>query len=211
MPLLDRAGPVPGLAGWQVLDPDWHGRTFVADLALRAMQHQIEFIIAEIELDIGEFIASIAAVGLIGAQFTVAVQLDIPARWQDPADRRQSEARWQVQRTIGHKSAAPIRALRRQRGRRGIDIAQREAGRFERSKQGSVRVVAIKPQPQRIGQRAVAARNPGVIAQPDNFAAGQRLVLDLPAAALAPLRLHLHIDRWGAPGPIRRVGMRHCR
>ena len=84
----------------------------MTNLPLRPVKHDIQIIFSEIQLDIGKFVAAIAAIALIAAQFAVAIKFGIPASRQHSAQGCNPEARWQVQRAIGNEPAAAKGALR---------------------------------------------------------------------------------------------------
>ena len=128
--LLRRASPIPGFACGQIVEPDRDRGPFVPDLPLRPIQHDIELVLAEDQVDIGKFVTSVAAVGLEGAQFTVAVKFCVPARRQDPAQRGQAEPGGQIERPIADKCAAAIGTLRRQRAGQRLDVTNGESRGF---------------------------------------------------------------------------------
>ena len=200
-------GPVPGLAGRDAFDPDRLAGPVMADLALRAIEHHVELVLAELQFDIGEFVAPVAAIGLIGPQHAVAVQFGIPAGRQSAAQRGGSESRGQVERAVGNEGAAAIGALRGKRAGRGIDIAEGQLGRAQRPQHPTRRIVAIGLEPDRIRRERILPGNPRGIAHAEHLAAGEDFVTGAEPAVPRPLRLGLDIDRGRAPGLIGRLGL----
>ena len=208
--LIDNSAPVPSLARRQAFNPDVLAGPFAADLALRAIEHDFEVVLTKLQLDIREFIAAIAAIGLIGPQRAVAIEFSVPTVWQRSAQRGQPKPRGQVERAIRNERAAAITALCGECAGGGIDITQRNLRRTKRPQHLSCRIVAIKLQSQRIRRDTVASRNPRGIAHSNDFAAGERFVLRSDPAAAAPLALNLDIDRGRAPGLVGRIGLRQA-
>ena len=91
-------GPIERLPGRNPRLPDRHAGAFALDLALRAIKHDFEFVIAEQQFDIVEIIAPVAAIRLERAQFPVAIEFRVPSGRQRPAQRGHAEPRRAVDR-----------------------------------------------------------------------------------------------------------------
>ena len=207
-PLLDDPRPVPGLASGERVGPHRRTAALALDLTLRAIEHDFKVVLAKQQLDIGKFVAAIAAIPLECAQHAVAVQFRIPASWHGPAQRGDAKASGAIQRAVRNKYPAPEGTVGSQPAAQRFNIAQRQLRRRERPQHPAILVDPVRFQPQRFRPRAGRAGEPRGIGHPQRFTAGQGFKPQLRRISALPFSVKLHVYRRRAPDPVRCLAAR---